>query len=294
LKKSRGNPCISAAEKKKKKEEKMKKTILKIVMILLVLIMGYQTLLHASAASQEEQNMAVVKRIFEVFKTKDPAVLDQLLSPELATSSKRVLNHWWKQYTEVNVTLTDIFASKNAVVLRWTLQGINDRELGEDWTFNFVGIFYLLDGKVVNMVNMSDAQEVLMKHGFTLKPPLPKTLEQKLKTTMGDMKTIGLVVSNYSEDLKHAPKAETIKAFAGITQPFYIKTCPLEDGWGNRLLYKFDKKNPMNYWVASAGSDEKFDGFDQKGTWDPNNDKGQDIVFFNGKFVYGPKKRVEK
>jgi hypothetical protein len=275
-------------------EEKMKKTILKIFMILLVLMIGFQPMLNASAASVEEKNMAVVKRIFEVIKTKDTAVLDQVFSPELATSSKKVLNRWWKQYSEVKVTLTDIFASKNAVASRWTLQGMNDRELGEDWTFDFVSIFYLLDGKVVNMVNMSNIQEVLMKHGFTLKPPLPKTFEDKLKATMSDMKTIGLVVKSYSEDLGHAPKADTIKAFAGMTQPFYIRTCPLEDGWGNRLLYKFDKKNPMSYWVASAGSDGKFDGFDQKGTWDPAVDKGQDIVFFNGTFVCGPKKGVEK
>jgi hypothetical protein len=268
----------------------MKKMIFRIILILLVLIMGIQPQLklNASPASQEEKNMTVVKRIIEAVKTKEMAVFDQLMPPEMADSSKRVVNYWWEQYSQVTAPIDDIFASGDKVAVRWTLFGKKDRNLEEDWEVRFVSIFQVTEGKVVEMWLGNNMLQEFRKHGFILKPPEPKTLELKLKATMGDIKTIGVVVGHYKTDKDYVPKVDSIEAFAKMTQPFYIKTCPLRDAWGNRLLYKYDKNNPKHYWVASPGSDGKFNGFDQEGTWDSTTDNGQDIVLFNGKFVYYP------
>ena len=268
----------------------MKKIIFRMILILLLLIMGIQPqlMLNASPVSQEEKNMTVVKRIIEAVKTKEMAVFDQLMPPEMADSSKRVVNYWWEQYSQVTAPIEDIFASGDKVAVRWTLFGKKDRNLEEDWEVRFVSIFQVTEGKVVDMWLGNNMLQEFKKHGFILKPPEPKTLELKLKATIGDIKIIGAVVENYKTDMVYAPKVDSIEAFAKKTQPFYIRTCPLRDAWGNRLLYKYDRKTPKNYWVASPGSDGKFNGFDQEGTWDSTADNGQDIVLFNGTFVYFP------
>lgn len=114
-------------------------------------------------------------------------------------------------------------------------------------------------------------------------------LRFELEVTMEDLKSITRAIRSYTFDLKHAPKANSIKELAEIIQPFYIKTCPLTDIWGGELLYKHDLQNPGNYWLASPGSDGKFSGFNREGTWDIHSDRGHDIIVFNNEFVYRPK-----
>ena len=123
----------------------------------------------------------------------------------------------------------------------------------------------------------------------TTNPPPPRTFEGRLKATMSDMHTIGRALKYHIEDYKQAPKANSIKELSTILQPVYIKTLPLADAWENEILYKVDPGNPKNYWIGSPGSDGKFDGFDQKGTWKfEAGEKGQDIVLANGDFTYRP------
>jgi len=110
-----------------------------------------------------------------------------------------------------------------------------------------------------------------------------------LRTTLIDMLTVDRALESYIEDYNQAPRANSIKELSKILQPFYIKTLPLTDAWENELLYKVDPGNPRKYWIASPGSDGKFEGFDQKGTWKfTGGEKGQDIVLVNGDFTYKP------
>jgi hypothetical protein len=110
-----------------------------------------------------------------------------------------------------------------------------------------------------------------------------------LRTTMGDMSTIGRALHNYIKDYNQAPRANSVEELGKILQPVYIKTLPLADAWENELLYKVDPGEPVKYWVGSPGSDGKFKGFDQEGTWKfEKREKGQDIILTNGDFTYGP------
>jgi hypothetical protein len=110
-----------------------------------------------------------------------------------------------------------------------------------------------------------------------------------LRDTMRDMFTIGRALNSYIEDYNQAPQANSIKELSKILQPFYIKTLPLADAWENELLYKVDPGDPGKYWVGSPGSDGKFQGFDQEGTWKlEEGEKGQDIILANGDFTYKP------
>jgi len=106
---------------------------------------------------------------------------------------------------------------------------------------------------------------------------------------MKAMYTIGLALKNYIEDYSKAPQVDSIKKLSILLQPFYIKTLPLADAWENEFLYKVDPGNPAKYWIGSRGSDGKFQGFDQTGTWEfKTGEKGQDIVLSNGNFTYKP------
>jgi hypothetical protein len=93
----------------------------------------------------------------------------------------------------------------------------------------------------------------------------------------------------YIDDYNRAPQTDSIKELSKILQPFYIAALPLADGWKNVILYKVDPRNPKKYWIGSPGSDGKFEGFDQEGTWRfEEGEKGQDIVLTNGDFTYKP------
>ncbi len=110
-----------------------------------------------------------------------------------------------------------------------------------------------------------------------------------LRATMGDMFIIGKALKGYIIDYNQAPPANSVEELCKILQPVYIKTLPGTDAWENELLYKVDPGEPGKYWVASPGSDGKFEGFDQKGTWKfEEGEKGQDIVLANGDFTYKP------
>ncbi|MCP4216356.1 MAG: hypothetical protein GY765_17030 [bacterium] len=107
--------------------------------------------------------------------------------------------------------------------------------------------------------------------------------------TMKDMRMISRALRNYITDNKRAPHVNTMEEVAKAIQPFYIKTCPLTDVWGGKLLYKYDPQNPKAYLLASAGSDGRFAGYPQKGTWSNASVRtGGDLIYDGKSFVYGP------
>ena len=120
--------------------------------------------------------------------------------------------------------------------------------------------------------------------------------EVMLRTTIDDMYTIGWALHDYIDDYKQAPQANSIKELSKILQPVYIKTLPLADAWENEFLYKVDPGEPGKYWIASPGSDGKFEGFNQEGTWKvEKEEKGQDIILTtNYEFTYKPDLRRKK
>jgi type II secretory pathway pseudopilin PulG len=118
------------------------------------------------------------------------------------------------------------------------------------------------------------------------------TQKGKQKATMGDMKSVGLAVESYIVDHNQAPEAASMEELRAKLEPFYIKTIPLKDGWGNEFLYQFgsgDKKD--TYGIASGGQDGVFNGWDQAGVYIVTHHEGfnNDIIFASGQFVYGPK-----
>lgn len=117
----------------------------------------------------------------------------------------------------------------------------------------------------------------------------------KQKATMGDMKSVGVAIESFMTDTYKAPEGASLEAVKDKLMPFYIRTLPLKDGWGNNLLYKHGttEKDKDLYWIASPGKDGKFNGWDQTGSYIITTMDGfnNDIIFANGQFVYHPKVR---
>jgi len=113
--------------------------------------------------------------------------------------------------------------------------------------------------------------------GTRLKTIARERRERYIKAVK-DINYIGSAVESFITDNYYAPDDITSKYLTA----FYIRKLPVIDPWGNKYLYK--KVGKVNYFIASAGSDGIFEGFDQKGKYINTEDKV--IIFSNGKYVY--------
>jgi tetratricopeptide (TPR) repeat protein len=107
-------------------------------------------------------------------------------------------------------------------------------------------------------------------------------LVEQYRKTLKDLRFADVAIQRYLLDIMKPPVklADLVPAF--------IEEAQLMDAWGNRFHYKIDTQN-NTYWLASSGSDSRFQGFDQKGTYVELN--GQDIIFYNYDFVFQPEFR---
>lgn len=110
-------------------------------------------------------------------------------------------------------------------------------------------------------------------------------ITSRLKVTMGNIVIMARAIHNFKTDFGYPPRVKELDQLKDYPEfiPKYIKKLLLEDGWGNYLYYK---ENGTDYWLGSAGSDGKFNGFEQKGMYTEL--EGSDVVFSNGRFIFAP------
>lgn len=184
---------------------------------------------------------------------------------------------------------------------------------GEDQTLmNFMKLFQEKYGMFGVLQNTDEGSVYTMNHGFSMEtlillpltvplgivaaiaiPNLLTAMQKgKQKASMGDIKTIGLAVEMYIADNGKAPEGKTLLEIKDKLEPFYIKTLPLKDGWGNDFHYRHGTGDKQKeYAVAAGGKDGMFDGWEQSGVYiiTTMDGFGKDIIFADGKFTYGPK-----
>jgi hypothetical protein len=116
---------------------------------------------------------------------------------------------------------------------------------------------------------------------------------------MKELELLRSGIIDYQQDFKNAPQVKTFKELLthdignGLSfSDFYLEQIdpaqiPLKDAWGNEFIYKFQNER---YWLASAGSDGKFAGFDQKGVYSDTEKEiaGKDIIISNTGFILFP------
>lgn len=130
------------------------------------------------------------------------------------------------------------------------------------------------------------------------------SIYQQYQQTMKTIKFLGETLLDYVEHFEKAPQANNLKELLatdcgnGLTfAEFFFdeipeEQIPLKDVWENDLLYKCEKNR---FWIASAGSDGQFNGFEQIGACLSSDTQlqGKDIIYCNGRFVLFPIEKKE-
>ncbi len=102
------------------------------------------------------------------------------------------------------------------------------------------------------------------------------------KKTMEIMRQIGTAAASYwAEYAKFPPSIKDL-------YPDFLRELTERDAWGNPFLIKSDPDSEQ-FMIASPGSDGKFDGFHQTGSYVDM--PGKDIIFADGSFVFSPRIR---
>ena len=130
------------------------------------------------------------------------------------------------------------------------------------------------------------------------------SIYQQYQQTMKTIKFLGDTLLDYVDQFEKAPQANSLKELLaadcgnGLTfAEFFFdeipeEKIPLKDVWENDLLYKSEKNR---FWIASAGSDGQFNGFEQIGACLSSDTQlqGKDIIYSNGRFVLFPIEKNE-
>jgi type II secretion system protein G len=116
------------------------------------------------------------------------------------------------------------------------------------------------------------------------------------KSTMGDMRTIGLAIDSYTVDNHLAPGLGAISLVSSLVpylSSFHTKVLPHRDSWGGEFQYQSGVGDSLTrYSVISYGRDGVATGINitnnnyQVTTLDAFNN---DICYSDGNFTYGPK-----
>lgn len=109
------------------------------------------------------------------------------------------------------------------------------------------------------------------------------------KRTMADLRSIGTAIEAHRIDRGSYPATDGYVAVATIrarVEPFYIRSLPLADAWGNTLLYRSDGQS---YRIVSNGWDGKADRpYDEVVAGTTTQMFASDIVFGDGEFLQRP------
>ncbi|NIM57819.1 MAG: prepilin-type N-terminal cleavage/methylation domain-containing protein [Candidatus Aminicenantes bacterium] len=134
--------------------------------------------------------------------------------------------------------------------------------------------------------------------------------KSKQKGTMRDIRTIGLALTDYVTDNGSAPAQDGTydgsSPFYFLITPFYVRTLPLNDKWGNgyrvwcgSAASEYGISGPLgdDFLIASYGRDRTQEGF----TFNENSfgagifqvssmsDFDKDLIMYNGNWIRYPR-----
>jgi tetratricopeptide (TPR) repeat protein len=98
---------------------------------------------------------------------------------------------------------------------------------------------------------------------------------------MEDLEAIADAMVEYARDKKQYPTVSDIEALRDLLHPVYIRTMPIQDGWGHRYVVESDA---TTYTLKSLGKD----GLPGSQAGGPITDSKADIVFSDGTFMQWP------
>ena len=124
-----------------------------------------------------EENKAIVGRFIKAVNEQNAAVLDQVLTPDLAQRWKAQAMPWlYNTFAGHQMTITDLIAEKDKVVARLATSGKHSGELegipptGKEWTNTGVYFIRLSEGQIVECDALFDMPNLLKQLGAKIVP----------------------------------------------------------------------------------------------------------------------------
>ncbi len=124
-----------------------------------------------------DENKAIVQRHIEAFNTQNVDAFDELATPEMAQQSKDITRVGYATFEGHHITVTDMIAEGDKVVVRVTTRGGHSGEFegipatGKQWTNTGVLFYRLADGKIVELDTLFDQLGHIKQLGATITPP---------------------------------------------------------------------------------------------------------------------------
>lgn len=131
-----------------------------------------------------------------------------------------------------------------------------------------------------------------------LVPPIARTVQNNVaaatsyapgKSTMSDLRGLGVALESRAVDESGYPAVTSVEALAPLLDGHYLRAVPRQDGWRRTLRYELEGTGPdARYYVASAGSDGRWEHPRLADYRDLPGPHGDDLVYSNGGFIALP------
>lgn len=160
------------------------KRLFLIIGLTLILSLGFQSFSLAKAETEEEKNLALVKRLFdEGWNEQKTEVADEIISSHCLFYSsgvqmddvgpeflKKAIAQNVKDFPGFRITIEDIFAKGDKVVVRYIFQGTY-KKWKKPVILHAIYVAQLSGGKMVKSWVYDNQWAVFKQLGFTLQPP---------------------------------------------------------------------------------------------------------------------------
>ncbi len=136
----------------------------------------------------EEQNKALVLRVYEEFDKKNFDILDELATPDISliglqtfesktiAEVKPILSMWYEAFPDYTSTIEEVIAKGDKVAVRLTFSGTHEGEFfgfpasGNTMKYGGIHMWEVKDGKLTGWWAQEDILWLMMQLGFELKP----------------------------------------------------------------------------------------------------------------------------
>ncbi len=140
-------------------------------------------------AEIEEQNKALISNFFEQWHSRNIENMSKLFAPNAKYNhpsrgatpfpfgeALEGIQGFWKIFPDLNVTIEDVIADEDKVVVRFIGRGTHQGDLGGipatgmKTELSAIEIYHIVDGKIVEVWEISDRLGLMQQLGMELKP----------------------------------------------------------------------------------------------------------------------------
>ena len=125
---------------------------------------------------QIENNRAAVRKFVDGLNQQDPALLDEVCTPEVAKSWTELLPGMYARMKDHHIELVDMVADGEGVAVKMATSGYQTGVMhglppsGKWWTNRVFTFFRFADGKIAEVDPLPDAENIIKQIGGSIQP----------------------------------------------------------------------------------------------------------------------------